>query len=85
MFNWDRGVNAVEVVDVDIIDSQLRQGLVERLLDVLRVGPDEPTGLSMGSPELRSKKYLIALSGLLEPTWRKRGREYERPANGTKV
>ena len=76
VFDRDRWIGTVEVVEVDVVDSQPRQGLVEGLMDVLRVGFHKPIGLSMGDTELRCKEYLVALSGLLEPRIRpKRGGE----------
>ena len=67
MFNWDRWVGAVEVVKVDVIDSQSRQGLVKRLTNVLRITIDESTGLSMTKTELGSEEDLVTLSGLFKP------------------
>ena len=67
VFNWDRGVSTVEVVKVDVIDTQSRQRLVQGLVDVLRVGLHKLIGFSMGKAKLRSEEDLVALSGLLEP------------------
>ena len=67
MFNRDRWVGAVEVVEVDVIDSQPRQGLVERLANVLRITLDESTGLSMAKTELGSEEDFVTLSGLFKP------------------
>ena len=68
MFDRDRGVGTVEVVEVDVIDPKPRQGLVEGLVDVLWVGPDDSVGLAVSETELRGKEDLVALSSLLEPT-----------------
>jgi len=67
VFNRDRRVGAVEVVEVDALDPQPRQRLVEGLMDILWVGLHEPIGLSMAETKLRGKGDLVALSGLLEP------------------
>ena len=78
VFDRDRRVSAVEVVEVDVIDSQLRQRLVEGRADVLRVGFHNSLLFSvsntklvgdnpMPKTELGSKEDLATLSGLLEP------------------
>lgn len=74
VFDGDRDINTVEVIEVDVIDPQPRQGLVERLADILWVGPHELIGIPMTETELRSKKDLVAFSGLLEPMQKKRRR-----------
>ena len=71
MFDWDRWVGTVEVVQVDVIDPQSRQGLVEGLVDVLRVSLHESTWFSMGETKLGGEEDLIALSCPLELTLRK--------------
>ena len=71
VFNRDRDIGTVKVVEVDIIDSQPRQRLVEGLVDVLRVAPNHPTGLTtLGgrtapATKLSCKEDLIALPALL--------------------
>jgi len=67
VFNRDRGVGTVEVVEVDVVDSQPRQRLIEGLVDVFWVGLHDPAGLSMGETEFRGKEDFVALSSLLEP------------------
>jgi len=67
MFDWDRGVGTVEVVEVDVVDSQPRQRLIEGLADVFWVGLHDRAGLSMGETEFRGMEDFVALSGLLEP------------------
>ena len=84
MFDWDSGVGAVEVVEIDVIDSQPRQRLVEGLVDVLRVGFHDPIGLSVAETKLRGEEDLVALSCLLEPVWRRRRWE-EGAVSGAKV
>jgi hypothetical protein len=73
VFDRDRWVSTVEVVEVDAIDSQPRQGLVEGLVDILWVSLHEPVWFSMAETELRGKEDLVALSGLLEPISPNRG------------
>ena len=71
VFNRDRDIGTVKVVEVDIIDSQPRQRLVEGLVDVLRVAPNHPTGLTTLSgrtapaTKLSCKEDLVALPALL--------------------
>ena len=71
MLDWDCDVGTVKVVEVDIIDSQPRQRLVEGLVDVLRVAPNHPTGLTtLGgrtapATKLSCKEDLVALPALL--------------------
>ena len=67
VFDWDRRVSTVEVVEVDIINSQPRQGFVNGLMNVLRVGLYDPSRHSMGGAELRSEEDFVTLSRLLEP------------------
>ena len=67
VFDRDRGVGTVEVVQVDVIDPQPRQGFVERRMNVLRVTIHDPARISTGQTELCGKEDLVALSGLLEP------------------
>ena len=73
MFDRDRWVSTVEVVKVDVIDSQPRQGLVEGLPDVLWVTPHDPTWFSMAETKLGGKEDLIAFSGPFEPMLPNRG------------
>ena len=68
VFDRDRGVGTVEVVQVDVIDSQPRQGFVEGRMNILRVTIHDPARISTGQTELCGKEDLVALSGLLEPT-----------------
>jgi len=77
VFDWNRGVSAVEVVEVDVIGPQPRQRLGEGLMDVLWVGFHEPIRPSMAETELRGKEDLVALFGLLEPVQQERGRDQE--------
>jgi hypothetical protein len=74
VFDWDRWVSTVEVVEVDVIDSQPRQGLVEGLVDVFWVTLHNPIWFSMAETKLGGKEDLIAFSGLLEPMLPNRGR-----------
>ena len=68
VFDRDRWISAVEVVEVDVINFQLRQRLVEGLVDVFWICSYDPVGVSMSSTELGSEEDFIALSRLLEPT-----------------
>ena len=68
VFDRDRWISAVEVVEVDVINFQLRQRLVEGLVDVFWICSYDPVGVSMGGTELGSEEDFIALSRLLEPT-----------------
>lgn len=70
MFDRDRWVSTVEVVEVDVIDSQPRQGLVEGLLDVLWVTLHDPAWFSMTETKLGGKEDLIAFPGPFEPMLR---------------
>jgi len=85
IFDWDRRVGTVEVVEVDVIDSQPRQGLVEGHVDVFRVGLHDPTGFSMGEAELGGKEYFVTLSSLLEPTQPERRQGWGRTMSGAEV
>jgi hypothetical protein len=67
VFDWNRWVSTVEVVEVDVIDSQPRQGPAEGLVDVFRVTLHDPIWFSMAETKLSGKEYLVAFSGLLEP------------------
>jgi len=62
----------MEVVEVDVIDSQPRQRLVAGLLGVFWVGFHESIGLSMAETKLRGEEDLVALSCLFEPMYPKR-------------
>ena len=57
----------MEVVKVDVIDSQPRQRLVEGLKDVLWVGFRGSSRSSVAETELGGEEDLVALSSLLEP------------------
>jgi len=74
VFNRNTWVCAVEIVEVDVVDSQPRQRLVASLMDVLWVAFPHPGphGFCMAEAELCSKEDLVTLSGLLEPTQPKR-------------
>ena len=74
VFDRDRWVGTVEVVEVDVIDPQPRQGLVEGLMDILRVSLHESIWFSMGETKLGREENLIALSCFLEPMLPNRGR-----------
>lgn len=68
MFNRNRLVGTVKVVEVDVIDPQPQQRLVEGFVDVLGVGPYRPTAPSAASAtKFGSEEDLVAFSGLLEP------------------
>ena len=78
VFDRDRWVSTVEVIEVDIIDSQPRQRLIESLADVLWVTVHDPIWLSMADTKLAETKFcgkedLVALSGLLKPMLSNRG------------
>ena len=73
VFDGDRGVSVVGVIEVDIIDSQSRKRLVEGLLDILRVGLHKSISFSMSKAELGSEEDLITLSSLLKPVLPNRG------------
>ena len=73
MFDRDRWVSTVEVVEVDVIDSQPRQGLVEGLLDVLWATLHDPIWFPMAETKLGGKEDLVAFSGLFEPMLPNRG------------
>jgi len=68
VFDRDRGVGTVEVVEVNVIDPEPRQGLVEGLMDVFWVGPHHFVGLAVTETELGGEEDLVALSSLPEPT-----------------
>ena len=59
------------VVEVNVVDSQPRQRLVEGLVDVLFVGPNDPIGISVGKTELCREEDLVALPAPLEPMQQK--------------
>ena len=67
VFDRDRWIGTVEVVEVDVVDSQPRQGFVEGLMDVLWISLHEPIWVSMAETKLGCEEDLVALSGLLEP------------------
>ena len=79
VFDWDRVISPVEVVEVNVIDSQPRQGLVEGLVDVLWVTIHDPIWFSMAETKLGGEEDLVAFSGLLEPTLPNRGQEWRGP------
>jgi hypothetical protein len=56
VFDWGHGVGAAGVVQTGIIDSQHRQGLVEGRTNILRVGLEEQTRLSIGQTKFCDKK-----------------------------
>jgi len=74
VFDRNTLVCAVEIVEVDVVDSQPRQRLVASLMDILRVGfhIHGPLGVCMTETEFCSKENLVTLSGLLEPMQSKR-------------
>ena len=55
------------IIEVHVVDPQLRQGLVEGLVDILWFGIYYPIGISMSRAEFRCKEDFVALSGFLEP------------------
>ena len=68
VFNRNCAVRTMDIVEVDVIDSQPRQRLVDRFVDVLRVAPEPMIGASTApGTELSSEKDFVSLSGLLEP------------------
>ena len=73
VLDWDRWVSTVEVVEVDVIYSQPRQGLAEGLVDVLWVSLHDSIWFSVTETKLGGEEDLVALSGLLEPILPNRG------------
>ena len=68
MFNRSRAVRAVEVIKIDVIHSQPRQGLIEGLVDIFWIAPYHPIGTTTSpGTELCSEKDLVALPSLFKP------------------
>ena len=73
VFDRDRRVGTMKVVEVDGINSQPRQGPIEGLVDILWGGLHEPIWVSVVETKLGCEEDLVALSGLLEPMLPSRG------------
>lgn len=57
----------MQVVEVDLVHSEPREGFVDGLLDVVRLAADRAVVLAMSEAEFGGKEDLVAVPGTLEP------------------